>query len=107
MKFFVPHTKDDKQAEEVYSATRKFVAEQMGAKLSPRKVFRLEYVHNGKREQAEVGRENPVNHETTMVILFDPQRDLYYVCTPDRAVLRGGPILVGGNEVQEVVDFEE
>ena len=42
-----------------------------------------------------------------IAILFDPARELDYVCTTDRGVVRGAPILVGVNLVHRSIDFPE
>lgn len=55
MKFFIPGAKDAGQAEEVYESVRKFNSGQMQATLSPRRIYRVGGVHDGKAFMAAVG----------------------------------------------------
>jgi len=106
MKFFIPYASDEAEGEGVYDAIRKFITEEMIADLSPRRIFSLKYRHDGKDYYAEVGGHDSRVHEPIIAILYDALRDLYYVCTPNRGVARGIPVLVGGNEVRHIVDFD-
>jgi len=105
MKFFIPAAKDAAQEKEVYEGTRKFVSQQMGAKLSPRRIYRLEFVHEGKAYTATVGETFERLDERVIAILLDTVRDLYFICTPNRGVLRGDPYLAGSSEIRSVEDF--
>ena len=51
----------------------------------------------------EVGKPDPHNHELALVIL---ESTTYLVCTPNRGVVRGIPILVGKDKVEKTTDFE-
>jgi hypothetical protein len=106
MKFFIPSAKDSAQVNEVYEGTRKFVGQQMAATLSPRKIYRLEFVHEGKACTATVGETFERLHEPVIAILFDASRNLYLICTPNRGVLRGEPYLAGSSEIRSVEDFD-
>ena len=106
MKFFIPAARDAAQTEELYEGTQKFVSEEMGAKLSDRQVYRIRGIHNGKEFEAKVGERFESQGELVIVILFDTERNLYYVCTTNRGVARGMPYLVGGGEARSVEDFE-
>ena len=106
MKFFVPAAKDAAQAEEIYEAARKFNAETMDARLSPRRIFKVSGVHNGKRFEATVGKPFEELGEPVIAILLDTKRNCYFICTPNRGVLRGMPYLSGSNEIDSVEDFE-
>jgi hypothetical protein len=99
--FFVPHTESRKQAEEVWQATRKFAEEQLGWAVSDRRIFRIEYRHNGKEEEAEVGKTERRQREPVMVIL---ESQSFLVCTPTRGVAKGEPILIG--IPSRIVDFD-
>ncbi|MTJ93888.1 MAG: hypothetical protein F8N36_13670 [Desulfovibrio sp.] len=105
--FFLPAASDPEQAENAYSAIRQFVASQISGPLEDRRIFRLDYVHSGKHRIAQVGERE--SHEGAPVIAIFKQQNypLYFVCTPDRGVVRGGPILVGENEVHSRIDFSE
>ena len=66
--------------------------------------LRLDYRHDGKSMVAEVGKSDPfIGEEPIMVIL---ESNAFLVCTPNRGVLRGMPILVGTEEIIKVTDFD-
>jgi len=106
MKFFVPAAKDAAQAEEVYEGIRKFNSEQMGATLSPRRIYHVAGVHDGKPFTATVGEQFERLREVVIAILLDTSRDLYFICTPSRGVLRGESYLSGTYEIRGAEDFE-
>jgi hypothetical protein len=93
-------------AESAYAAIRKFVEGQASGPLDARRIFRINYRHEGRPCYAQVG--EPERHEGATVIAILKQRDypLYFVCTPDRGVARGGPILVGEDEIYSSIDFD-
>lgn len=103
MKFFVPTTKDDKQAEELYASIKKFAQEAMGSGIGSQRIFALTCFKKGKEYQVEVGKPDPATGETVMAIL---EFFTYLVCTPNRGVLRGWPVLYRKEEVLFVTYFE-
>ena len=107
MKFFIPDIDDKEQEQRIYEAIRKFLAKEEGAKFSGRKIFSLCYYHKGKIGYAEVDRPSLANGETVKAILDEPSRRLYNVCTNNRGVIRGKPIIVGYDEVEHVTDFDK
>lgn len=104
MKFFVPAAKDDKNAEKVYDSIKKFAKETTGWDVADRRIFSITYRHEGKEYHAEVGQADMRVGEVVVAIL---ESTTYLVCTPNRGVVRGGPILVGKDEVFAARDFEE
>jgi|HubBroStandDraft_5_1064220.scaffolds.fasta_scaffold583622_1 hypothetical protein len=106
MKFFVPDTANDEEAEKVYDAIKKFAA-QTCRPAAGRKIESLAFRDKGKSVRAEVGKPDPITGEVVFAILetIDNAR-LYLICTPNRGVRRGEPIYVGGVEVDLVKDFE-
>jgi len=104
MKFFVPEAENETEALSVWNATRKFAEETLGWEVSERRIFRISYRHDGKDYSVEVGKPDPRIGEVVLVIL---ESNTYLVCTPNRGVLRGMPILVGRNEVKRTADFLE
>ena len=102
MKFFVPAASTDEQAEDVWQSTVEF-AKGKGSDISDRRIYRLDYRHNGKFYVDEIGKPNARNGELVLVIL---ESVTYLVCTGNRGVVRGDPILVGKQEVTLVTDFE-
>jgi hypothetical protein len=87
----------------VWNATRQFARDTMDREIGDRRIYRLRYVHNGQELTAEVGKPEPLTGEPIIVIL---DSDPYLICTPNRGVARGTPILAGRGAVREVVDFD-
>ena len=102
-KFFVPHAKDEVEAETVLESIAKFI----GRPAPTRRIFRISYDHNQMPMNAEVGSDpEPYYREKGPVIAIfggDP----LCICLPDRGVVRGSPILVGANTVQHIEYFDE
>ena len=103
MKFFIPDAKTPDMAEQIYNAIKSFAKDTLGWNVSDRRIYRIEYYHDGKYRKAEVGKVTDSNNETVIAIL---ESNAYLVCTPNRGVLRGMPLLVGANEARWVEDFE-
>ena len=61
----------------------------------------MSFVHSLR--SYEVGENADSNNETFIAII---ESNAYLICTPNREVLRGMPILVGANEARWVEDFE-
>ncbi len=103
MKFFIPLAEDDAQAERVISATSEFTKHVIP---SPR-IYSIEYEHHDKRMKATVG-ENPDSYyqEIGPVICILGNDNLLAVCTRDRGVARGEPILVGRQSVVSISYFD-
>jgi len=106
MKFFIPVAKSKAQEEEVYSAIKKFVAEETGASVSSRRIFKLTYGSKEKQFLAEVGMNYPNTEDQVHAILYDTVSQIYFICTTKRGVKQGSPIFCGENEVIFVEDFE-
>lgn len=105
-KFFVPGTKGNQEAEHLRDGVIAGLRDQGLAPIPTSRVFRLAYVHDGKNYLAEVGKQDP--SEGIIVLIFEGEgRGLYFVCTPDRGVLRGSPILVGHGDVTRVEEFSQ
>ncbi|MCH9758516.1 MAG: hypothetical protein K0U19_05340 [Proteobacteria bacterium] len=105
MKFFIPST-EDKDQDAVYETIKAHLKE-LGFEASDRKIFKLNYKHNGENHCAEVGKkEDYPDGEEVIAIIYEELRNLYHVCTPNRGVTRGISILVGGDEVLSVTDFD-
>lgn len=103
MKFFIPFATDDKQAENVWAATKKFAEENLQWKITDRRIFSIKYTHEGKSYYSEVGKQDLRTGEVVIAIL---ESTTFLVCTPNRGVARGEPMLVGINEVESVINFE-
>jgi hypothetical protein len=104
MKFFIPHARDDSEAEHVYEASKKFCEQQTGWRVLPKRIYALRYRHDGKEYFAQVGSEDPT--EGLVICIFESEVT-YFVCTPNRGVARGDPILVGKGEVSDIQIFDD
>jgi hypothetical protein len=120
--FFVPYIDDPAQAEELWQATKLFMERQHGWKaVTGHRLFRLDYTHNGKQVEAEVGKSHPYGHPATweylpdyddpkageyVVAILENAGGPYLVCTHSRGVMRGDPILVGSGEVTGAIYFD-
>lgn len=107
MKFFVQGAEDTASAERVYEATRAYVSRDLDVTLSDKRVYRIHGLHDSKEFDARVGEQFGGQPEPVVAILFDEDRDLYFVCTRNRGVMGGVPYLFEGNEVRSVEEFEE
>jgi hypothetical protein len=106
MKFFLPAAKDVATAEENYEAIRQFNAKNMDATISPRRIYSVSGVHDGKPFTATVGKIFERLAEPVVAILLDTKRNCYFICTPNRGVLRDMPYLSGSGEIHHAEDFE-
>jgi hypothetical protein len=104
MKFFIPYASTPEMAEQVYESIKKFAVSTAHGSPSQRRIFRIKYHHEGKNYQAEVGKEHRRIGEEVIAIL---ESFVYLICSPNRGVVRGGPCMVGYDEVDEIEDFEE
>ena len=102
MKFFVPGTKDDAHAERFYGSIKKYNSSTV--KINSRRIFAIDYFHNDNAFHNEVGMPDPIIDDLVLAILETDS--MYYVCTINRGVIRGEPILVDPNEIVSVIDFE-
>ena len=101
MDFFIPDT-DRSDWERYYDAIRSFAKTTLGWDVSSRRIYRITYRHSGKTYTAEVGQLADVVNEKIFAIL---ESNAYLVCTPNRGVFRDMPVLVGQNEIIDIVDF--
>jgi hypothetical protein len=69
--------------------------------------------------EAEVGRPHPYGRaldveafelskrQEEVLVILQAEDGLYLVCTENRGVLRGEPILVGSGEVYQITEFDD
>jgi hypothetical protein len=109
MRFFIPHAKDTEEENKVYESIKKFAKENTAWNIGDRRIFSIDYNHDGKRYYAEVGKvENLIGEEVIAILESGYSNTIVYlVCTPNRGVVRGMPILVGSESVYSMVDFDE
>lgn len=101
MDFFIPEV-DKVDWGRYYDAIRSFAKTTLGWNVSSRKIYRINYRHDGQTYVAEVGQLADRVNEKIFAIL---ESNAYLVCTPNRGVFRGTPILVGQNEIIDIIDF--
>lgn len=107
MKFFVPLAHGPSQQRRLYEDMRDFLSEELGALLADRKIFRLDYVHDGHEYRAEVGVRHPAGGDMVDAIFFDESTETYYVCTRRHGVVRGHPIPVDAAHIRCETLFED
>ena len=104
MKFFIPLTDDDVQAERVFGA----IAEFNGATVPSKRIYSLTWTHNGETYSGAVGIPAPgyygTGNEPILAIL--DCGNLYKICTESRGGARGDAILVGKQTVVQRENFE-
>jgi len=93
MTFFVPSTKDEAEAEKVYDILRRKLAAQHRYEASPDRIYELEYEETGHRSVLTVGKSDFTLGEVVVAIFRADDR--YLVCTPNRGLLKGQPMVVG------------
>jgi hypothetical protein len=118
--FFIPYIPDPAKAEELWRAVKN--ANEAGwAPFTDYRIFRIEYVHGGESMDAQVGEPHAFGHPLTfdydpdyddpkagefVVAIFEKAGGPYVVCTNNRGVVSGGPILVGLEEARRVIYFD-
>ena len=105
VKFFVPGTENEGEAEELYENVRRFAVENCGP-VTDRRISSIDFRDRGQLLHAQVGEVDPITGEMVIVILETPGNQPYLVCTPNRGVLRGMPVLVGKGKVRVITDFD-
>jgi hypothetical protein len=103
MEFTVPAASSLDQALDVFNNTKRFMNDK-GFYPVNKAVQHIEYTHDNKREVAEVNEFATITKER-VIIIFEC-KNLFLICTRDRGVLRGDPILVGRDEIDKVIYFD-
>jgi hypothetical protein len=104
LKFFVPAANSPEEAESVLLSIAKF--HQQGVPPHGERLFRIVFRHNGKPYVAQVGQPiDPYFQLSGPVVAIFGGKPLL-VCMRDRGVLRGSPIFVGAESVEEAEYFE-
>lgn len=102
--FLPPYEPGDPAGEKALDGIIRWAEETTGWQVDRDvRIARLDYAHEGKMGVIEVGGSEPRTGEPVIAILAS---DTYLVCTPSRGVLRGEPVLVGRDEVLQVVTFD-
>jgi hypothetical protein len=107
MRFFVPDARDDAEAERVYQAVVRFVADNVFP-VSAERYYALDYYHNGRAMRAVVGRPDEQTGEIVIAILkAQHEGGPYMICTEQHGVARGHPLLADGGPNSRATRFEE
>lgn len=107
MRFFVPKpfAVDMNQARRAHESMRAFAEQILGLDVTDRKVYQIEFVHDGERQDARVGEPEYDSGEPVLAILDAPRK--YLVCTPNHGGYQGEPIVVGKQQTKSVIAFDE
>lgn len=90
-------------AEKRYAIIKRSAQRQTGWQPTERRIFRIRYLQNGQEQTAEVGSRDNTVGEVCVAIL--ETAECYLLCTENRGVARGMPVLVG--LPHSVVDFDD
>ena len=105
MHFFIPLASSAEEAERRLEGIAKFV--QRPVPPIHERIFRLVYRHHGVRYVAEVGQPIDDYYQSVGPVIAIFGGNPLLICMRDRGVLRGGPIFVSNESVEEAVFFEE
>lgn len=106
MKFFIPHAQNEQKRDSIYRAIKEFAKQQLEWDINDRKIFSIQYRHDGKDHYAEVGKKENYLGAPGEEVIAILESNTYLICTPNRGVMRGMPILVGKNDAYSVINFE-
>ena len=90
VEFFVPSTKSKEDTESFYQAIVSFNKPPM--ELNKNRIYKIKYRHNSQEFEETIGKVSKVNGEIVGAIFN--LGSLFVVCTDNRGVLRGEPLLV-------------
>jgi hypothetical protein len=110
MDFFFPDPEggnfEPDRAEEMWQATRTGAESDVGRDALARRVYKLDYVHNGRDFSAVVGERDAYDNDLIMAIVAFP--GLYSIrCRVRGFFTSGEPIIVGEPDVRHVEDFDQ
>jgi hypothetical protein len=103
VKFFMPQIATA-QYPEVYEAIANSVKEQLRLKIEPKKIFRLEYVHDKHRLVAEVGMPDPQEGRYEVFAIFEAKPFIVFTRKNDGG--DGLTMLVANDEITNVEYFD-
>jgi hypothetical protein len=103
-RFFIPAEDDPEKAEAILKSIADFIA----AAVPPmaQRIFRVVYQHNGKDMIAEVGKDADLYYRERGPVVAILGSNPFFVCLPNRGVLRGDPIMVGSGYPTRVEYFD-
>ncbi|MBW7996566.1 MAG: hypothetical protein FVQ81_08380 [Candidatus Glassbacteria bacterium] len=110
MQFFVPAARDSKTAEAVCEAAKKHAKEVVGWNFSEKRFHRIKHRKGRVFLDAVVGEVYERTGELVLLILQStgPEEEpgTFFICTWKRGIKEGVPIMVGGDSVVSVTEFE-
>ncbi len=104
MEFFIPKMENKDEESKLYDSIKKFAKETTGRDIRDRKIYSIKWRHGREDCEAQVGEIQHRQGEIVMAIL--ESEAIYLVCTWNRGVRRGEPLLVGRQELLSITDFE-
>ena len=70
--------------------------------------YEIRYRHNGRDVVARVGENDPLEHAPVIAIFRAAHRSgPFLICTPNRGVVRGDPIMADGSDRTYAIKFED
>jgi hypothetical protein len=106
MKFFLPFANTPELAESTYTSLKKFV-EEYNWPVKATRYRAVYYRHNGRETSAVVGQDDPLTGEPVIAIFRAAHEGgPFLICTQNRGVLRGDPILAEGNSLSEEFELD-
>lgn len=104
MRFFISDVKNEEEALEIYEQIKKFAIKNTTFPITERKIYHIEYEHDGIEYSVSVGQMHPNNWEPIFAIF---EANAFLVCTANRGVFIGEPILVGTTNISKIEEFEK
>jgi hypothetical protein len=101
MRYFIPTADSSEQRDRL----RTTIAQRLGGNFGDERIYRLRYVSSGETYDVRVGEPHPVTRDPVLLILFENDRGVYFICTP-RSLSSGVPILAPLFAVRDVEYFE-
>lgn len=103
LRFFVPQAKKS-EYETTYQAIIDHVKDQLGWKLSERRIASLRHIHDKREFLTEVGELEPHEQRYQVMAIFESNAYIVFTRTPDGRA--GTTILVDKTEALATIDFE-
>jgi len=103
MRFFIPNISDVEKAEDFYNKVRDFTVRSCGFNVSQQRIYKISFRNGLDENLVEVGKADPFTGNLVFII-FDATA--YLVCTLDRGIRSGPPLLVGKSDVLSVEVFQ-
>jgi hypothetical protein len=105
MKFFIPIIKDEKQFESVYKSIKDFAHDSMGWTIENDRIYEIQFKDKQEYVTVTVGKRCPITNQRIYAIL--KSHNSYLICTTNRGVIRGIPVLVGIDDIMSIKHFDE